>query len=71
MSNNPPYSQVNLTKELHDFLLENIDANMTLGLASMQMIRSRDNAEKLVAMLEKFKALKKALDAAELLGNEG
>lgn len=65
MSNNPPDKLVSLTKAQWEFLISNCDSNIAFGLANLQNVTNRSTAEKLVEMLEQFKAVKKALEAAE------
>lgn len=64
-TNNPPYKIVSLTKEQYDFVLHNIETNMIFGLAALQQLKERTTQEKMVALLEQFKDLKKAFEAAD------
>ncbi len=59
-SNNPPVT-IELSAELADFVVENCEANMEFGLKSLQMLTSRDLQERLVANMERFKALREAV----------
>jgi hypothetical protein len=69
LSNNGPYVMVPLTKEQFDFLLDNCDTNMGMGLGILLQVRagvmSRSAAEKTVALVEQFKGVKQALKQAE------
>ena len=57
-SNNPP---VYLTQELKEFLVQNCDSNISVGLQALSGMQSRDLAERMVGLIEKFRALKKAV----------
>lgn len=66
MSNNPPYRVVELDKETYEFIIANCDQNITFGLNALQNPAfSRPTLEKLVDVMEKFKAVKKALEAGK------
>lgn len=62
-SNNPPVI-VELTPELADFVIENCDSNLAMGFNVLQGTQSRDVAERVVVLVEKFKALKAAVERA-------
>lgn len=61
---------VPLTKEQFDFLLDNCDTNMGMGLGILLQqaqagVMSRSAAEKTVALVEQFKGVKQTLKQAE------
>lgn len=67
MSNNPPYAELQLTQEEHEFLLRNCDSNITYALNTIQHGNlQRATVEKLVAQMEQFKAVKHKLQAARV-----
>lgn len=61
MSNNAPYSELRLTKEEHEFLVENCESNIQYGLKALTMAQngnvSMEAAAKIVALNEKFKSI--------------
>lgn len=60
IGDNKPPVLIELTPEQATFLVENCDSNLAAGLAFLQSV-SRQTAEKLVAQMEMFKAIKKAM----------
>lgn len=44
-TNNPPDVVLELTREEAEFLLRNCDSNITVGLASLQLVTSRTVAD--------------------------
>lgn len=65
MSNNGPYVLVPLSKEEFEFLRHNCNTNIAQGLSFLPMVSSRASAEKLVGMIENFKAIGARLKTAE------
>lgn len=64
-TNNPPEVVVELTRELAEHLIESADANIVFGLNALnQAPMRREAAEKLVAIMEKQKAIKAAVQKA-------
>lgn len=61
ISNNPPDVVLELTQKQAEFLLNNCDANIRLGLMMLQQGGTREQVEKLVEMNESFKEIKKKL----------
>lgn len=62
MSNNPPDVILELTSAQAAFLMGNCDSNIAFGLSAMQNSElSRASVEKLVALMEEFKGIRKAL----------
>lgn len=61
MSNHPPEVTVELTRELAEFVVENCDSNLVLGLQLTQSLQDRDKLEQLVALNDRFKKLKDAV----------
>lgn len=64
-TNNPPFKIVALTQEQYEFLLNNCDVNIEFGLKSLQMLETKEAIEKMVVLMESFKAVKKSLKEAE------
>lgn len=66
--NNPPLL-VEMDASLARFVIENCDANISIGLNTLQMVMqgalSREAGEKTVALMENFKAVKKAVEKAQ------
>lgn len=60
-TNNPPEVVIELPREVAQFLLDNCDVNIGFGLAQLQTFENRASAEKMVALLENFKAVKAAV----------
>ena len=64
--NRPPYRTLDLTEEMHAFLLANAESNISFGLLVMQKMNetgaSRETLEELIAAIEKFKELRKLLN---------
>ena len=64
LSNNAPDVSLELDAETAHFLLENCESNLTLALGLiMSPGMSRESAEKLVAMNDKFKIIRDKLKA--------
>lgn len=61
-SNDPPEVIIGMSRELAKFLIENCDSNISVGLSSLQLTTSKENAERLVKMIEQFKELKQATE---------
>ena len=55
---------VELTPELAEFVKDNCEVNIAFALGSLQKLTSRDLMEKMVAQMENFKAVLKAVKAA-------
>ncbi len=62
MSNNPPEVVVHFTRAQAEFVLKNCETNMVFALEAIQKMEQRDTQEKLVALLEEFKAVKQAVE---------
>lgn len=62
ISNNPPVI-LELTKEEAAFLKENCSSNIAVGLEVLTTLERRSSQEKIIHMMEMFKAIKKKLDA--------
>ena len=60
-SNGAPFAILELSKEQYDFLMNNCEANMQMGLNLLPTVTRRETAEALVAQLERFKAIRAAL----------
>ena len=60
-SNNPPDVFLELTMDQAKFLLENCDKNISLGLSLVMQTESREIAEKIVEVNEKFKEIREKL----------
>ena len=65
MSNNPPEVLVGFTREQVAFLIRNCDANLTTGLVLLDQTNSRSAAAGLIGIIEKLKAIKKALEEGD------
>lgn len=63
-SNNPPYKVVELTKEQYEFLLDNCDTNISMGLEALPAMQSNESIQRIVDLIEQFKSVKKALKDA-------
>lgn len=60
--NNPPAISLELTLDEAQFLFDNCNANIRLTLTALNSMNfSREGAEKAVAMVESFKALREKL----------
>ena len=71
LSNNPPDVSLELDADTARFLLDNCETNLTLGLGLiMSPGISRENAEKLVAMNDKFKIIRDKLKKQGITTNE-
>lgn len=58
---------VYLEPDLVEFAIENCEANLRLGMNTLQTVQEGDNLEfarKLVDLIEKFKSLKAAMEKA-------
>lgn len=70
LSNNPPVV-LELEPDLADFLVENCEANLRMGMNILQNLnavegsKDRKFAEKLVDQLEKFRKLRKLVEEAK------
>lgn len=60
LSNNPPEVMIGVSRELAEFIIENSESNLVFGLKALDTLTSRDLQEKMVAQMEKFKALRDA-----------
>lgn len=61
MSNNPPFRTVELTEEQYNFLLNNCDANIAMGLQSLQAMESKDLIVQMVGIIDQFKSVRDTL----------
>jgi len=64
VGNNAPARIVEFTEDQYQFLLKNCEANLMMGLASLQGMTG-NNAIRMVELLESFKGIKKALEEAK------
>lgn len=64
MSNNPPYAVIELTEEEYQLIAENAETNIAMALAILPGITARENAERTVQVIEKFKRLRDKLKEA-------
>lgn len=54
---------VRLSRELQDFVKESCDANVRVGILTLQNLSvGRENAEKVVTIIEMSRALKRAVE---------
>lgn len=56
---------VGLTPAQAELVVENCNSNITAGLLMLEQIKSRDNLEKMVDLIEGFKGLKAAVEKAK------
>lgn len=63
--NNPPHAVVEMDKELYDFVMKSVEANMRMGL-SVIMSMSPEGQREMVSLLEQNKRLKAALEKGKL-----
>lgn len=62
LSNNPPDVVLELTKDEATMLLTHCDNSLAMGLAALDTLSpSRANAEKMVALMEKYKSIREKL----------
>lgn len=61
--NNPPVI-VEFTQDQAEFIIKNCDSNINFSLALLQAGLSRPESEKLVSLIENFKAIKEAVEDA-------
>lgn len=59
-TNNPPDVTIGLSRADAEMMLEHCDSNIRIALSCMQTV-PRDTAEKLVALMKKYKRIRQAL----------
>lgn len=64
LGHNLPVKIVRFSEEELEFLYKNCDVNIVQSLAILQSV-SREVADKIVKLIENFRAIKSRLDAAE------
>jgi hypothetical protein len=62
---NKPHVIVALPPEMADFIIENCKGSIDISLRVMQFKKSKEGAECIVEMVEKFKELKHLIEAAK------
>ena len=66
LTNNPPYAALNLTEEVHRFLLNNCESNIIFGLSALQETTSEKSARAMVDIIESFKNISQKLKESVL-----
>lgn len=62
-SNNPPAVSLELTQEQAQFLMDNCDANLRIGIGAVMTCTTREQAEPWINLNEQFHAIRRKLIA--------